>query len=314
MQDGGPHAAFGGPGWSPRTAPHLEEIGSLWARCGSASEVTTLEAVLVHRPGLEIVVDDANAALMIEKPDVMRAGEQHDALISVYRDAGIHIDYVEPAITPPPNLMFVADLVFMTPAGAILARPASTVRAGEERWVARRLADIGIPILRTLSGTAVFEGADAQWLDEQTVMIGQGLRTNADGAAQVTDVLREIGVKTIVTELPAGTLHLMGQLRFLDRNLAVVRHGRLRDDALFTLRAHGYDVAFFPDEREMDEKSSHNIVTLAPREILMPEDCPITQRFYESHGVKCRTVAVDELLKAAGGIGCLTGVMRRTQA
>ena len=48
--------------------------------------------------------------------------------------------------------MFVADLMFMTPEGAILGRPASTVRAGEERLVARRLAELGVPILRVVRG------------------------------------------------------------------------------------------------------------------------------------------------------------------
>ena len=34
----------------------------------------------------------------------------------------------------------------------------AALRAGEERHVARRLADLGIPILRTLRATATFEG------------------------------------------------------------------------------------------------------------------------------------------------------------
>jgi arginine deiminase len=43
----------------------------------------------------------------------------------------------------------------------------------------------------------------------------------------------------------------------------------------------------------------------------MPAGRPITQAFYESLGVRCRTIVVDELIRAAGGIGCLTGVLRR---
>jgi N-dimethylarginine dimethylaminohydrolase len=48
--------------------------------------------------------------------------------------------------------MFMADLMFMTPEGMILARPASDVRAGEERQAARKLAELGIPIVRSISG------------------------------------------------------------------------------------------------------------------------------------------------------------------
>ena len=123
--------------------------------------------------------------------------------------------------------LFVADLMFMTPEGAILARPASTVRAGEERWVARRLADLGIPILRTIRGEGTFEGADAAWLDPHTVLVGRGLRTNAEGVRQVSATLQEMGVAVIEIDLPCGTMHLMDILRFADRDLALAWPGRL---------------------------------------------------------------------------------------
>jgi hypothetical protein len=120
---------------------------------------------------------------------------------------------VAPDGVATPNQMFCADLVFLTPEGAILARPASTVRAGEERQVARRLADIGVPIVRTLRGTATFEGADAMWLDSGTVMVGKGLRTNAEAVWQIKDALFELDVDTLEVDLPFGTMHFMGLLR-----------------------------------------------------------------------------------------------------
>jgi len=54
-----------------------------------------------------------------------------------------------------------------------------------------------------------------------------------------------------------------------------------------------------------------NFVTLGPRRILMAAGNPVTLAFYEAAGVACQAVAVDELLKAAGGIGCLTGILER---
>src|SRR3546814_8550844 len=101
----------------------------------------------------------------------------------------------------------------MTPEGAILARPASTVRAGEERWVARRLADLGVPILRTLTGTAVFEGADLMWLDPRTAMIGLGLRTNEEAASQIATTLEEIGVETIAVRSEEHKSELQSLMR-----------------------------------------------------------------------------------------------------
>lgn len=305
-------AAYGGAGWSPRTASLRQEIGGVWGTCGVATEWSPLKAVLLHRPGPELEdLADPNRAQMFASLDAVRARQQHDALAQAYRDAGVTVHYVEPAETPPPNLMFVADLMFMTPEGAILGRPASTVRAGEERWVARRLAELGVPILRSVRGKGTFEGADALWIDPQTALLATGLRTNAEGAAQVASLLQEIGVKVIQVGLPYGAMHLMGTLRFADQNLAIAWPGRVPYAAVEALRARGYTVLFIPDEGEAKRGMALNFVTLGPRRILMAAGNPITQAFYENAGITCWTVQVDEIFKAAGGIGCLTGILER---
>jgi len=199
----------------------------------------------------------------------------------------------------------------MTPEGAILARPASTVRAGEERWIARRLADLGIPILRTLRGTATFEGADAHWLDDHTVLVGRGLRTNAEAIAQITSLLNEMGVEVIAVDLPVGTMHLMGILRFLDQDLVLAWPYRLAWRGVTALQERGFRVVYIPDETEATQGGALNFVTLGPREILMAAGNPVTQGFLESQGIACHIVEIAELLKAAGGIGCLTGILKR---
>ena len=304
--------AYGGPGWSPRTTPLLQEIGGLWGRCGVATEWSPLQAVLLHRPGAELgEAIDPDRSQLLDALDTVQAGQQHDALAQAYRDAGVVVHYVEPSATPLPNLMFVADLLFMTPEGAILGRPASTVRAGEERFVARRLAELGIPILRSVRGTGTFEGADAAWIDSQTVLLATGLRTNAAGAAQVASLLHEMDVHVIPVGLPYGTMHLMGQLRIADRDLAIAWPGRVPHAAVEALRARGYSVLFLPDEGEAVRGMALNFVTLGPRQILMAAGNPITQAFYEDAGIACHRVQVDELVKAAGGIGCLTGILER---
>ena len=305
-------AAYGGPGWSPRGTSLGQEIGTVWRECGVANEWSPLKAVLLHQPGPELAeVCEPDKSQMLDALDVDLARQQHDALAQAFRASGIAVFYLESAVIPPPNLMFVADLLFMTPEGAIVGRPASTVRAGEERLVARRLAELGIPILRTVRGTGTFEGADAAWLDPQTVLLATGLRTNAEGAAQVTATLHEMDVTVIQVGLPYGAMHLMGQLRFADHDLAIAWPGRVPYAAVEALRDCSYSVLFLPSTVEAKRGMSLNFVTLAPRQILMPAGNPATQAFYEEAGITCQAVQIDELLKAAGGVGCLTGVLHR---
>ena len=305
-------AAYGGLGWSPRTESLRQEIGRVWGTCGVGTEWSPLKAVLLHRPGPELEeLADPDAAQMLAPLDADRIRKQHDALAQAYREAGVAVHYVEPNEAPPPNLIFVADLMFMTPEGAIIGRPASTVRAGEERWVARRLADLGVPILRSVRGRGTFEGADALWIDPQTALVATGLRTNAEGAAQVAGLLGEMGIKVIQVGLPYGAMHLMGTLRFADLDLAIAWPGRVPYAAVEALRAWGYTVLFIPDEEEAIHGMALNFVTLGPRRILMAAGNPVTQAFYEEAGITCQVVEVDEIHKAAGGIGCLTGILER---
>lgn len=305
-------AAYGGPGWSPRSTSLQQEIGRLWGCCGLANEWSPLRAVLLHRPGEELEdARDPDRSQMLDLLDTHLARQQHDLMAQAYRDAGVLVQYVQPADKPPPNLMFVADLLFMTPEGAIVGRPASTVRAGEERYVARRLAGLGIPILRTVRGTGTFEGADAAWLNPQTVLVATGLRTNEEGASQVAGLLQEMGLEVVRVGLPYGAMHLMGQLRFADRDLAIVWQGRVPYAAVEALRVWGYTVLLLPDTTEAERRMALNFVTLGPRQILMAAGNPITQASFERAGISCHTIEVDELTKAAGGIGCLTGILER---
>ncbi len=305
-------AAYGGEGWSPRTTALREEIGTVWNPCGVNTEWAPLKSVLLHRPGAELEkLADPDAVQMLAPVDAARATQQHDALAHAYRDAGAAVHYVQPDTTPSPNQMFVADLMFMTPEGAIVGRPASTVRAGEERFVTRRLGALGIPILRSVRGKGTFEGADAAWIDPQTVLLATGLRTNREGADQVSSLLEEMGIEVVRVGLSYGTMHLMGQVRLADGDLAIAWPGRVPYAAVEALRDHGYQVLFLPDVEEAVQGFALNFVTLGPRRVLMAAGNPITQAFYEDAGITCHQVQVDELLKAAGGIGCLTGILER---
>jgi len=307
-------AAYGGDGWSARPTSMAQELGTLWSRCGIRSEWEPLRSVLLHRPGPELEgLGDPEESLMLEPVDPKRVRAQHDAMAEAYRGAGAEVHYVDPPGVPPPNQMFCADLLFMTPSGIIVGRPASPVRAGEERWVARRVAELGIPILRSVSGRGTFEGADAAWLAPDLVLVGRGLRTNSEGAAQVAATLQEQGVRTLLVDLPHGSMHLMGELRIVDRDLAFARAGRTPWTAVEALGSLGYRVHFFPSEEEARRGMAHNFVVLGPRKILLPAGNPVSEAAYRELGIHLVPVELDEICRAAGAAGCLTGVLAREE-
>jgi N-dimethylarginine dimethylaminohydrolase len=198
----------------------------------------------------------------------------------------------------------------MTPEGAIFGRPASTVRAGEEVQVARRLAALNVPILLSVHGAGTFEGADAIWIDKDTALVATGLRTNEAGADQVTWALQSLGAQVIRVDLPFGSMHLMGTLRLAGPEIAVGYPGRTPHRAVRALRRRGYRLLWAPDPDEIG-RMALNFITLGPNRILMAAHCPRTQAAYEAEGIACATVQIDELAKAAGAMGCLTGILKR---
>lgn len=306
-------AAYGGDGWRPRDHSHQDELGEVWECCGIDSEWNTLKAVLLHRPGeeLSLSAQDPNSVQMLSVLDIGRAQEEHDRMAQLYRDQGVTVHLLDPVARVRPNQMFCADLFCMTPQGAILARPASIVRSGEERVVGRRLAEIGVPILKTLTGHATFEGADLMWINEHRALLGVGLRTNIEAVRLISRLMEELGVDLLPVDMPVGTMHLMGMLRIVAQDLAIAWPRRTPHAAVRVLREAGYRVVFLPEGDEVQNRRAFNFVTLGPGRIVMVEGTPTTRDFYEGNGIECLTTPAAELARAAGAIGCLTGVLWR---
>jgi N-dimethylarginine dimethylaminohydrolase len=305
--------AYGGEKWSPRIGSFRNDMVDVWGDWGSGSECGVLRAVLLRRPGPELdAIEDFDSVQMRAdlNPDLARA--QHDDLVGAYQKHGVTVHLVEAGRIDKPNSFFLRDLMLMTPEGAIITRPASTVRAGEERLVSDALGRLGVPILMTVHGFGTFEGADVMWANEDLCFLSEGLRTNEEGADQVERILREIGVKEVVRiGLPYGAMHLDGLLNFPDRDCAVVWPNRTPLKIVQTLRNRGFRILEMVDDREAFTCLPLNFVALQPGEILMPAGGQTMQAAYEAAGITCHTVEIGELIKAGGGIHCMTAFLKR---
>jgi N-dimethylarginine dimethylaminohydrolase len=308
-------ASFGGPGWQVRAASHTEDVveGRLWAPYRVNCEVGRLEAVLLAWPGPELDVgDDPDAHLMLGRVHVPRIQQQCRAIVDYYRGHGVRVHIHRPAQRPPPNYVFMRDLFMMTPEGAVLGRPAGVQRAGEERWAAEALAQAGVPILHTMRGHATFEGADALWINPRRVLLGTGVRTNDEAARQLAPLLSELGVELECVALPrTGVQHLLGVVNLIDHDLAAINGAKADKALLDRLEALNVQSLVIPAGEELLDHRSNNFVTIAPRWVVMPAGCPATRAQLEGLGVRCDELEVGEYVKAAGALGCLTGVLSR---
>src|SRR2546426_10909401 len=60
----------------------------------------------------------------------------------------------------------------------------------------------GIPIRGRITGEGTVEGGDVCWIDERTLAVGRGYRTNDAGIRQLRDPVRDCVDEVVVVPLP----------------------------------------------------------------------------------------------------------------
>ncbi|MDI7274957.1 MAG: arginine deiminase family protein [Anaerolineae bacterium] len=293
-----------------------EQMPRLWGDWGCSSEVGRLRAVLLHRPGPELEsVDDPPEWLFAERMDLERARAQHDALADLYRANGVRVYYIEEVPPDKPNALFARDLVAMTPEGAIVARMGTSVRRGEERYAAEALARLGVPIVRTITGTATFEGADLMWANRDLAFVSISRRTNLEGAEMVAAELRRMGVGEVVfVHVPYAEGHLDGFMNFVTRDTAIVFPVQVPYTVVDALRRHGYRIIEVESIHEIRYGCGLNFVALEPGRLVVPAcgNVEILGKL-RAAGVECLEVEVDEIIKGGGSVHCMTAFLKRDE-
>jgi N-dimethylarginine dimethylaminohydrolase len=286
---------------------------------GANSEYAKLTRVLLYRPGQEIDGYPDSAGIQHLAPISYRnLMTEYDAIISTFTSLGVAVDLIDSSPLSADdwyryNLMYCRDLFFMTPQGAILGKMANQTRAAEPAYAARALKTAGVPLLHAVDGAGIFEGADALWLREDLALVGVGHRTNQAGYEQVAAVLREQQVTCLsIPSYQTKTQHLLGTVQIVDQNLALVRHEITDPAVIRLLQEQGLTVVNIPERNEVLTQQAMNIVTIAPRTIIMTTGCPETRTQLENSGL---TVAAEldltQLMRGAGGLACATGIVAR---
>ncbi len=310
-------SAYHGGSWLYRESSHRDEVanGTYWTPSGAPSEFAPLHGVLLYTPpSVPIHIAHPEQAQHLRAIDWETLRAEYKNLKSIFEQHDVRVHDLAADLFPesPPNLMFTRDLFFRTPWGAVLARMASPVRAGEEKWAQLALAQAGVPLLGMIAGTGLFEGADALWLDAHTVGIGIGNRTNSSGALQLQEILKPYGVSTLLLPLPKSAQHLLGVLQIVDTDTALVRTSILEDSAVEILRSRFANIIEVPEISEVTEKQGMNIVSLGPKKIIMAANCPALRELYLKNKMEVAAeVEISQYLNAAGGIACATGILSR---
>lgn len=277
---------------------------------GGHSMHRPLKRVVVRRPTAAFAVDDIAAWNYVSRPDLAVAQQEHDGLVGLLRDDGIEVTYHDAELPEHADSIFVYDPVWVTDRGVIELNLGKKLRNGEEEPLSKCLQDLGLPLLGKLEGEARADGGDLLWLDDKTLVAGQGFRTNRGGAERLRELLAPLGVEVLTAELPyfhgpKACLHLLSLISIVDDDLAVVYPPLFPVPLWQMLEARGFRKVEVPEEEFLT--MAPNVLATAPGRCIMIEGNPVTRRRLEEAGCHVRTYRAQELsLKAEGGPTCLT--------
>jgi len=278
---------------------------------GCQSMTGELRRVLVRAPRADDLHGWCGCSWRAE-PDARRIAEEHEAFCSLLEEAGAEVVYAESPAEGNPDAIYTYDPALVADEGALLLHPGKACRRAEVDAMAEDFERAGVPVAGRLREPECAEGGDCCWLDERTLLVGCGYRTNEAGIERLRELLPDVEV--LAYDLPhwhgrGEVMHLMSLISPLAPDLAVVYAPLLPTRLAQLLEQREVELVEVPDD-ELESLGS-NVLALAPRVALAVEGNPRTRERMKRAGVEVLTYRGEELSKGDGGPTCLTRPLLR---
>ncbi len=284
------------------------------ATISGLNEFGRIKAVAVRTPAEAYVSEDKIAtewqALRFYAAPVLEAAHQeHKALISILSDAGAEVIELGSDDALTLDSIYARDALLVSPKGLILCNMGRASRHAEPAKNAELLKALGYEFAGEVKAPGTIEGGDLIWLDDNTLAVGEGPRTSAEGIRQLKEILGE-AIEVHVVPLPAPShpedvFHLMSMISPLDADLALVYSPLIPESFARWLKKRGIELIGVPEEEFIP--MGCNVLALGPRDVLMLDRLPETKARLEAAGCKVQTYKGDEISrKGEGGPTCLT--------
>lgn len=280
------------------------------ATFGVTSMIAPLQRVLVRKPATS---GDWTGAGW-RTPDAAALERQHAAFVELLDGLGVEVEVVD-ALDGQVDAVYMHDSSIISGQGGIPLNMRKAARQQEPAHVKRELERLGIPILGTLEGDAYLDGGDKFYLDDTTVLVGLGYRTNRAGAQALQGLLNPEGIHVETYDMPHDqgadhVLHLQSFLSAATEDLFVVFEPLAPVRLLQDLAERGIEWI------AIDEESYHamgcNVLAVRPGVVVVVDGAPKVRRALEERGVEVHAYdGTDLSLKGDGGPTCLTAPLLR---
>ena len=257
------------------------------------SETTPLTSVVVKHArdafaGPAEIEREWRGLNFLAAPDFARALDEYEAFLDVLGRSGADVRQLPAGTAVGLDAIYARDASVVTPAGMLLCRMGKPQRAGEPAAQGEAFRDWGIPMAGVIEPPGTLEGGDVVWLDDRTMAVGRGYRTNDEGIAQLRAFVGP-DIEVIVVPLPhwrgsEDVFHLMSIISPVDADLAVVYSPLMPVPFRERLLALGYTLVEVPEEEFVSMGA--NVLAIAPRRAIMLDGNPRTRARLERAGAE----------------------------
>lgn len=242
---------------------------------------------IVRKPGENFSEGITTASL--GSPNFKKALKQHQAYCNALTKCGVEVMVLDADLTYPDGC-FVEDTAIVTEEMAVITRPGNSARLGEQESIAEIL--VNYKKLEYIFDKGTLDGGDIMRVGTH-FYIGLSERTNAEGAAQLAEILAKYGFTSSEIPLKNG-LHLKSGVTHLSGNQFI---------------ATPDFVPFFKDKDliEVTEEESYIANCLFVNGyLLVSKGFPKTAKTIENLGYKIIPLDMSEFRKMDGSLTCLS--------
>lgn len=282
---------------------------------GYQSDVAQIKQVVIKHAKDAFISDEAidrqwRELHYVERPDLSRAVAEYDRFVELLTGFDIDIRFLPRNESTGLDSLYPRDASIPCNKGMILCNMGKPARRNEPGAQESAFRAMSIPIHGAITGQGRVEGGDVAWIDEHTLAVGRGYRTNDEGIRQLRELLNGCIVELIVVPLPhwhgpTDVFHLMSILSPIDRDLALVYSPLMPVPFREALLSRGIELVEVPESEF--ETMACNVLTVAPRKCVMLAGNGQTRARLEEVGVEVHEFEGRQIsATGAGGPTCLT--------
>ena len=222
--------------------------------------------------------------------DAARAARQHGDYTQALQTLGCTLEWLPP-LAEYPDSVFVEDTVVLFRNVAVVTRPGAPTRQPETVDVEKVVAELGCSV-NAIRAPGTLDGGDVLKVGD-TVYVGCGGRTNAEGVRQLRAALEPLGAHVVAVPT-TKVLHLKSAVTALPDG-TVVGYPETVDDP-----------ALYPAFLAVPEEPGSHVVLLGGGRLLMSAAAPRTAELFGRLGYEPVPVDIGEFEKLEGCVTCLS--------